>query len=372
VKPILRLPGLLFAALFVLTLPASAVAQDAADVGPAGSGGESQAQVARGPSAEELRELASELGIDGSDEAVLLVYSTVALDLLRVGARLVAPEPLTPAQGVRQVVRGLSEGVVALELSASGRSWEGQVQVYKSAVTVLDVDKVLLTSASVPDAQLQSEAVFDLFGFYDELDSRTSIDKKLAYCGGVLASISVGPDRTLVQQACGRFERKKQEQERREEELTRLVAEPDQLVDALTEDPADDETELTLQPLLYRSDGTLRVRPRGTAVRAIVASATFAMAGASVAGALYWEYRAQQEYLLFRKAEQFGEDTQMTEHLYYTQQHDIRRNVAIGLGTAALTAGIVALVLQKLESERFRKARAALKGSAGAAAGGVR
>ena len=88
-----------------------------------------------------------------------------------------------------------------------------------------------------------------------------------------------------------------------------------------------------------------------------------------MAGALYWEYRAQQEYLLFRKAEQFGEDTQMTEHLYYTQQHDVRRNVAIGLGTAAVTSGFVTLVLQKLETERFRKARAALKGSAEAAGG---
>jgi len=354
----------LVSVVLVLLVPlAPAAAEDVAGADATGSGAGVQAAVAA-PTELELQQLAQGLGLEGSDEAVLLVYSAGALELLRVGARIIAPEPPAPGKGLRQLVRGLSEGVVAVELSASGRSWEGQVQVYKAAVTSLDADQVLLTSGSAADASLQAEAAFDLFGFYDELDLRGTVDAKLAYCGEVLESTLAGPDRTLVQQACGRFERKKQEELRREEELKRLVEEPDDLVEALMADPTDDEAEFAVQPVLYRADGTLRVRPRGTAARVVAGSSAFALAGASVAGALYWEYRAQQEYVLFRKAEQFGEDTQMTEHLYYTQQYDVRRDVVIGLGTAALTAGIVSLVLQKVESERHRKARAALKGSA--------
>jgi len=324
------------------------------------------------PSADELSVLSGKLGVTGSSEAVLLVYSGGAVDVLRVGARLVAPEPPEPGKGSRQVVRGLSEGIVAIELSAAGRSWEGQVQVYKGAVSLLDVDTLLLTSGSAESELAQAEAAFDLFTFYDELDFRGGVDSKLAYCTEVLAGTLAGPDRTLVAQACARFDRRKQDEVRREEELSRLLAQPDELVEALKEDGGDDEPERSVQLQLYKPDGTLRSRPRGSIARAIAGASAFTTGGVSIAGALYWEYRAQQEYLLFRNAEQFGDDSQMTEHLYYTQQHDKRRDVAIGVATTAITAGLVAMVFQKLSSERFRKARAAMKGSAEASEGAGR
>jgi len=331
-----------------------------------------QASVAVPPSADELSGLAEELGLAGGSEAVLLVYSVGALDVLRVGARLVAPESPEPGKGARQIVRGLSEGIVAIELSAAGRSWEGQIQVYKGAVNLLDADTLLLTSGSAASALEQAEAAFDLFTFYDELDFRAGVDAKLAYCTEVLAGTLVGPDRTLVARACARFERKKQDELRREEELARLVEHPDALVDALKEADAEDDPESTSQLQLYKPDGTLRTRPRGSIARSVAGASALTTGGASIAGALYWEYRAQQEYLLFRNAEQFGDDTQMTEHLYYTQQHDKRRDAAIGIATTAITAGVVAIVLQKIASERFRKARAAMKGSAEATEGAGR
>lgn len=98
---------------------------------------------------------------------------------------------------------------------------------------------------------------------------------------------------------------------------------------------------------------------------------TLAVGGASIAGALYWEYRAQQEYFLFRKAEQFGEDTVMTEHFFYTQQYDRRRDGAVAVATAAFSAGLFAALWQRFELRRFAKARAQMRGSqtAGSEAG---
>jgi hypothetical protein len=343
----------------LLLAPPSAAAEPGAESAPAAP-----------PSEAELVALADELGVTGGAEAVLLVYTEGALEVLRVGARLVAPEPPQPGLGARQIIRELSEGIVAVELAAGGRSWEGQVQVYKGVVNLLDVDTVLLTSGSAETELQQAAAAFDLFGFYDELDLSTGIDAKLAYCTQVLAGTLTGPDRTLVGQVCERFERKNDEALRREEELARLVAQPDELEEALAEPQNRDDSEQPHQQLLYQRDGTLRGRPRGTIARSIGGLSSLALGAASVAGAFRSEYQAQQEYLLYRKAEQFGEDTQMTEHLFYTQQHDKRRDAAIGVGTAAITGAVVMLVLQRIEAERFRKARAALKGGA-AAVGGV-
>jgi len=314
------------------------------------------------PDSSELEALAAELGIGESSEAVLLVFSSVPFDVLRVGTRLMAPELPVEGRGVRQLVRELREGIVAVELASGARSWEGQVQLLSGAVSLLDVDS-LFGSAAAGDTPPQQELVFDLFTFYDELDVRGSMADKLSYCAEVLKAPIVGPDRTLVEQACGRFERKVEQERIQEEELQRLVDDPDELVGELLDEGAGEEPELAGQPLLYQADGTLRVRPRGTVPRVVAGASAFVLSGASVAGALYWEYRAQQEYLLFRKAEQFGEDTAMTAHLFYAREHDRQRNAAIAVATAALSAGIFAAIWQRLEAERFRKARAALRGS---------
>ena len=131
----------------------------------------------------------------------------------------------------------------------------------------------------------QAESAFNLFTFYDELDVRSGVDAKLAYCTEVLAGILAGPDRTLVTQACARFDRKKKDELRRESELARLVEQPDDLVDALTEDDVEDELEPTGQLQLYKADGTLRSRPRGTIPRSIVGASAFTAGAASLGAA---------------------------------------------------------------------------------------
>jgi hypothetical protein len=263
---------------------------------------------------------------------------------------------------VRQLVRELREGIVAVEVVSGARSWEGQVQLLSGAVSLVDVDS-LLGSGVTGDNSPQEEPVFDLFTFYDELDVRSSMVDKLAYCSAVLAAPIDGPDRSLAEQACGRFERKVEQDRVHEEEIQRLVDDPDELVGELLAAGADEDPELAVQPILYKADGTLRVRPRGTLPRVVAGASAFTLSGASLVGAFYWEYRAQQEYLLFRKAEQFGEDTVMTEHFFYSQEHDRRRNAAIAVTTAALSAGIFTAIWQRLEADRFRKARADLRGS---------
>lgn len=329
--------------------------------------GSAPASVPMAPSAAELEALATELKLAESGEAVLLVFSSSAFDVLRIGTRLFAPEPPEAKRGVRQTIRELKEGIVSVELAAGERTWEGQVQVLSGVVSLLDVDTLLGGEVST-DGFVAAPPSFDLFVFYDALDMRASMTDKLSYCGEVLAGDLLGSDRTLVQQACGRFERRVEEERTRVEELQRLVEDPDQLAAELAEDGDSDEPAFADQPLLYQADGTLRRRPRGTIVRALAGGSAFALGGGSVVGALYWEYRAQQEYLLFRDAERFGEDTAMTEHFFYTQEHDRRRNGAIAVATAALSAGVFAMIWQRLEAERFRKARAAQRGSK---AGGV-
>jgi hypothetical protein len=333
-----------------------------------GAGGEAPAPVAESvavlapPSAAELETLATELKLAEGGESALLVYSSGAFDVLRIGTRLLAPESPEAGRGVRQIVRGLKEGIVSVELATGERSWEGQVQVLSGVVSLLDAD-ILLGGEVRADNSAATNAAFDLFVFYDELDIRNSMTDKLSYCAEVLAGDLLGADRTLVQQACGRFERRVEEEQRRVEELQRLVEDPDQLVAELIDDSHSDEPAFADQPLLYQADGTLRRRPRGTIVRALAGGSAFALAGGSLVGVFYWEYRAQQEYLLFRNAEQFGEDTAMTEHFFYTQEHDRQRNGAIAVATAALTAGVFAMIWQRLEAERFRKARASQRGS---------
>ncbi len=356
-----RLTSLL--CLLLASMAGSALAEDASTPSEVTGASEAQHLLAPAPpEPSELEALAAELGIGESGEAVLLVFSSVPFDVLRIGTRLMAPELPVEGRGVRQLVRELKEGIVAVELASGAQSWEGQVQLLSGAVSLLDVD-TLFGSAATEEMPQRQELVFDLFSFYDELDVRGSMADKLAYCAEVLAGPVVGPDRTLVEQACGRFERKVEQERVHEEELQRLVDDPDELVRELLAGGEDEEPELAAQPLLYQTDGTLRVRPRGTIPRVVAGASAFVLGGASVVGAFYWEYRAQQEYLLFRKAEQFGEDTAMTAHFFYAQEHDRQRNAAIAVTTAALSAGIFAAIWQRLEAKRFRKARGELRGS---------
>jgi len=364
VAAVLNLPRIL-TVLFCLLLAGRSGSVLADDSTPLEVPGEPEAQhVPRPvpPDSSELDAIALELGLGGTGEAVLLVFSSAPFDLLRVGTRLMAPELPDKSHGVRQLVRDLKEGIVAVELGAGARSWEGQVQLLSGAVSLVDVDSLLDLPATGESPAVEVPA-FDLFAFYDELDARGAMADKLVYCAEVTKALTAGPDRTLVEQACGRFERKVEQDRVRDEEIQRLVEDPDELVGELLADDSEEQPESNLQPVLYQVDGTLRVRPRGTTPRAIVGASAFALSGASLVGSLYWEYRAQQEYQSFRKAEQFGEDTAMTEHFFYSQEHDQRRNAAIAVATAALSAGIFAAIWQRIEGERFRKARAELRGS---------
>tara|TARA_Y100001968_G_scaffold322561_1_gene358831 strand:- start:1502 stop:2608 length:1107 start_codon:yes stop_codon:yes gene_type:complete len=313
------------------------------------------------PQESELKALAEELGLAAAGEAALLVFSLQSFDFIRVGTRLLGPGPSDPDGAVRQLVTGLREGVAAVEVVAGSSSWEGQVQLIDGSVALLELGQVL---PQVPMVQSQPDAsvAFDLFEFYDQLDARGALKTKLEYCAIVLAGDLAGPDRSLVEQACARFERKVEDERLREEELKRLVENPDELVLGLSDGEGAEQPDFSAQPMLYRPDGTVRSRPRGTLARTLVGVSAFVAGGAGLGGALYWELRAQQEYLAFRKAEQFGEDTAMTAHFHYTQEHDRSRNAALGMAGAAITGGVVAVILQKLAAKRFAAAKAAVRG----------
>ena len=86
--------------------------------------------------------------------------------------------------------------------------------------------------------------------------------------------------------------------------------------------------------LLYHPDGRPRTLPRGTIPRRIATATAVGGLAASIGGALYWESQAERTYIDFRRAERVGDDVAMTRHLFFTKQHDLNRDVAIGFGVA--------------------------------------
>jgi len=324
----------------LLLLPTLAVAQD--DVAPSD------------PVA-----LAQTLGIVDTDEAVLLVTSSLAVDTLRVGGREIVLPPPTDGEGIYRLVREQREGIVPVVLTRGDIAWEGQVRTFAGQVTVVDAD-ALLGSAEAHSTR-PADDEFDLFGFYDDLDAASSSADKLAYCTEVLARPLGDADRTVVTETCTRLQTAAAAAAAAE-----IEDESEDLADAFLGDDPQLVQDLPDPNLgtLYRRDGRPRLVSRGTPVRLIAVGVGAVSTGIATYSAFFWEYRAEQEYAAFRDAERVGDDALMTRHLFFSRDYDVRRDASIGVAAASLTGTAVAIAIQAIEQRRFRKRRAALEASA--------
>ncbi len=303
-------------------------------------------------------ELAQTLGITDTDEAVILVTAATALDSLTVAGRAVVLAPTD--EGVWQIVRDQAEGLVPVSVSRGDVAWSGTVRALAGRVVPFDADEALAS----PDARslAAADAEFDLFAFYDELDARGSDVVRLAYCRGVLEQTLTDADRTVVTETCDRLQASidaaaaRPEEESSEDLAEELLADDDAVI-------VDDAPDPDLS-LLYRRDGRPRLVAKGTVPRVVAIGATAFGSGIATYAAFFWEYRAEQEYVLYRAAERVGDDAAMTRHLFFTQQYSGRRDGSIGAAAACLTGTAFAIAWQAAEAKRFRTRRAALEASA--------
>lgn len=314
---------------------------------------------AQGAEIPDAAELARTLGIEGTAEAVLLVVASQPLDSLRVGNREVDLPPGDPASGLIRLVRNQAEGIVAVTAARADRVWEGQVRAFAGRVTIVDAEQGL-RSAEARVIQGGNQG-FDLFGFYDALDAAEDLAGREALCSETLAGQLGDADRAVIADACQRLGDAPLDGsvsgEEGDQDLGEEPADAPDIVAASATDPA--------HSALYLRDGRPRVVAPGTAPRLAVAGVGAAGAGIATYSALFWEYRAEQEYVRYRDAERLGEDAAMTESLFFTRRYDRNRDVSIGVASASLTATVVALVAQGIEARRFRLRRAALGGGGG-------
>ena len=316
-----------------------------------------EAAAEAGPTPEELAET---LGIVDTDEAVLLVEATSALDGLKVGGREIVLAAPTDDGGVWRVVRDQPEGFVSVSIVRGDRLWEGQVRTFAGQVTPVDADE-LLASGEARDLGGEAVADFDLFAFYDELDARKDDADRLEYCAEVLTGNLTDADRRVVSETCGR--------------IASVVAEVDapaideaeaaDLGELLDEDidPASQRSQEREIRLLYRRDGRPRLVAPGTLPRAIVIGAGAGGGGISTDSAVFGEYQAEQEYVAFRNAERVGDDAEMSRHLFFANRYDGNRNASIAVGTAFLMGTAVTVIMQAVEARQFQRRRQALVGS---------
>lgn len=300
-------------------------------------------------------ELAATLGIVDTDEAVLLIVAEGPIDALQVGNREVVLAPPEEGVGLLRLVRKQVEGFVAVTVVRGDLVWDGQVRALTGRVVVMDVEAALRSPETRQVGAGDEE--FDLFAFYDELDARDSDQDKQLWCGEVLGRELGEADRTVVAEACRRID----------EALAAEAAGPDEDEDVSDDvEIVDSDMDEEGRPdpthrLLYRRDGRPRLVAPGTAPRWIVAGASAVGAGISTYSAIFWEYRAEAEYVRYRDAERLGDDRAMTGSLFYTRQYDHNRDVAIGFASAFFTSTIVAVIVQAVEGRRFRSKRAALR-----------
>ncbi|MCP4871186.1 MAG: hypothetical protein GY898_20955 [Proteobacteria bacterium] len=323
-----------------LLMPAAAIAQDE-------------------PPPPDPAELAQTLGIVDTDEAVLLIVAEGALDSLTVGGRDVVVAPPVEGEGVWRLVREQREGIVPVTITRGDVVWQGQVRTFAGTVTVVDAEVEL----SGPDARTGPavDDEFDLFGFYDDLDAQRKDEDKLAYCTEVLTRTLSEADRTVVSETCTRLQASLDA-----EAASTADDDSEDLADALLDDDpeyVDDAPDPNLG-MLYRRDGRPRLVARGTPERLILAGVGAVGTGIATYSALFWEFRAEQEYAAYRTAERVGDDEAMTRHLFFTRDYDVRRDASIGVATVCLTGTAVALAFQAIEQRRFRKQRTALEASA--------
>jgi len=293
---------------------------------------------------------AESLGIVDTEEAVLLITDTEGLQRVTLGSNGTAPT------GSTLVLRQLKEGLLPLLLESEQRSWEGSVRLYAGQVTLVSAANNL----NSPESLERAEEEFDLFEFYDRMDQLSSLEEKIAQCDKTQATPPPPPDDSLVSDLCRRF--KKQAELEAEMRAEDLEAVEEEFSEGMLDAP-EEEAERRLAELkkLYRADGRLRKFSPGTPLRLGVAALGFAGSVAGLGSGLHFELQAEKEYLLYRESERVGDDPAMTRHLFVTQQFDRRRDAAIGIAAASLTAGVVALLIQRAEARRFARYRASIK-----------
>ncbi len=291
------------------------------------------------------------LGLEGTDEAALLITGSEGLEGI-----LLAASPLVPSTHFL-LVRHLTEGLLSLQLESAQRVWEGSVRVYAGQLTTFDAAAALIS----PESEEREAAPFDLFDFYDRMDRLSSPVAKLAWCKTILLNPPPAPDDVLVADLCARLQR----QADLAAEESKSHEEPDsirELEEKLLEtDESEEDRRLAALEKLYRADGRVRKHAPGTPLRIGVAGVGFAGAAAGVGLALAFEVSAERQYLRYRAAERVGDDPSMTRHLFLTQDFDRRRDGAIGVAVASLTTGIVAALFQRLEAKRFARYRASVQ-----------
>ncbi len=320
-------------ALLLLLLPLTAQAVDLSEV--------------PGLSAEEL---AKRLGIKGTPEAVILVQAQQDLDSLVVGLRSVVLAPLPEGDGFLRLIRGQVEGIVPLRVQRGDVAWEGEVRTLGGRVVPFDAEAALASPEAFSKSLQQARSGFDLFAFYDELDARPALAEKRAHCDATALGLELGPDRTLVQQACANL----QESTAPIEVEDDVLAEGD-ISDAL--EAARPEPAGGLDPVLYRPDGTTRTAPRGTLPRVLGALGSLALSGALAGVAIEQERQAQLLVLDLLEAERQEDDRVASRHLFNARQFDQARDAAIGTAAVAAATGVALLIWQGTEDAAWRAGR---------------
>jgi len=318
-------------------------------------------EVVVGPQTLDIAMLAEELELPGTDEAAILVLAGLGLDGLEVGFE---PVNLADLDGIERnpplLLRGLGEGLVNVSLRRGDLAWDGQLRLFGGRIAKLDADEVLRSARARGGVTAPEANAFDLFDFYDGLDDEPDTASRLEYCEGTLGELDPATvDHRLVGQACDKV---RADKEREEAEAQKLMG-ADELGVALNDGGGDDAP--VNVALVYRKDGRPRTVAPGTPFRLAGVGAA-SLAGALLTySAVFWETQAQQEYLAFRRAERVGDQLAMSEHLFFTQSYDARRD-GFATGAALLFTGALSTaVWQAIESARFRKARARVLGPAG-------
>ncbi len=313
--------------------------------------------------------LAVELDILHAQTSALLLLATARYDRVLIGlegaagtTEVVCAEasdaPGTVALGVgciRALAHPLPPGHLDVSVTRGDDSWSGALLLVAGDVAVLDVEALLRLAARTRDTR-PVEFEFDAAAFKSKLAARDTFEEKASYCRRVLAGLPEGDDRELVQELCT--------------EAATLAAEeaaaaPDTLEQELDEDDGLDTPQVDPNlVLLYHPDGRPRLLPRGTIPRRIATASALVGVGVSIGAAFAWEVEAQRSYLEFRRAERVGDDPAMSEHLFFTKQHDQNRDVAVGVGVGLTITAFSFLAHQLVERRLFRQAKAAAEAEA--------
>ncbi len=308
--------------------------------------------------------LAERLGIVGTAEAVVLVVADEDLDLLVIGLREVVLAPLKDGTRFIRLVRGQVDGILPIRVERGDVLWEGELRTLAAHVTVFDAGAALASPEAHGLARDRALRGFDLFGFFAELDALATRAERQAHCDDAAASLSVGPDRGLVVQACANVD---------------TMTGPPAAVDAPDEsdpdeqgDIEDEDVEAALadvptlapppverDPVLYRKDGLTRKVPRGTVSRLSFAAGGFVLAGGLTARAFELEADAERAFARYRESERIVDDFKTSQNLFDTQKFDQHRDAAIGLASAGLVTSITMLIWQGVEHKLFGQARTA-------------